>query len=69
MAMSDSDAYVSDFGYSSSSSKAELKAQRSETLIALQEGDYLLLVAVDNKPNYADNPGEVFLEVWYMPVQ
>ena len=58
-----------DFGYSSSSNEAEAKAQDKVASITLLKGEYLTLVAVDGRPYYSDNPGEVSFEVFYTPLQ
>jgi len=58
-----------DFGYSSSSSEAEAKVQGQEAVVSLMQGDYLILVGVDGRPYYSDNPGEVIFEVLFTPTQ
>jgi len=61
------DVNLSDFNFNFTAAEAEAKAKGSSTTIQLQEGDYLILVGVDGKPDYSDNPGEVVLEVLYVP--
>jgi hypothetical protein len=61
------DLSASDFGYYSTLGEAEARAQGSTATISLKEGDYLILVAVDGRPYYSDNPGQVVYEVLYTP--
>ena len=58
-------------GYSTTADEAQAKATKYSVpvSISLAQGDRLLLVAVDHKEAYNDNPGEVVLEVLFAPTQ
>ena len=56
-----------DFNYFGSSNSAESAAQGYSLTVNLLKGDYLLFVPVDGKPYYSDNPGEVTVDILFMP--
>ncbi len=60
---------AADAPYSFNASEAEAKVRGQTTPISLLQGDYLILAAVDGRPYYSDNPGEVIFEVFYTPPQ
>jgi len=55
---------LADTGYWSSSEEAERSAQGQYLEAPLSEGDVLTLIAVDHFDAYADNPGQVVIE-WF----
>ena len=57
-----------DFLYSSSAEDAVNKANGSSFTITLLKGDYLIMVAVDGKPYYSDNPGRIEFDVYFTPM-
>jgi|GEM_PF-4762972 outer membrane murein-binding lipoprotein Lpp len=60
---------IVDYAYFPNASEAEAAAQGHSLTVSLLNGDYLILVGVDGKQYYSDNPGEVVLEVLYTPSQ
>lgn len=53
--------------YTSSDAEAEKAAQGQTLTVNLKKGDYLLFVPHDQKPEYSDNPGEVLINVLFVP--
>ena len=60
------DARAADYAYSDNAAEAEVKAMGNTTVLSLQKDDYIILVAVDERTYYSDNPGEVIFEVQYL---
>ncbi len=62
---------IINLGYSFSADEAEAQAKEYSVpvSISLAQGDTLILVAIDKKDAYNDNPGEVVLEVLFVPAQ
>lgn len=56
-----------DTDYSFSSNQAESKVVGQIVIVTLSAGEYLIFVAVDEKPYYSDNPGEIVIEVLFTP--
>jgi hypothetical protein len=55
------------FGEVDSKEQALSNAKGSSIIINLSQNDYIYLIAVDTKNSYADNPGEVILEILFIP--
>ena len=55
------------FGEVSSKEQAMSNANGSSISIQLSQNDYIYMIAVDGKNNYADNPGEVVIEILFIP--
>ena len=62
----DPDYHFISFGEFSSKDEAVASAIGSELMISLLQDESIVLVAVDTKADYLDNPGEVVLEVLYI---
>ena len=56
-----------DYAYFYSQREVEERAEGQSLTLSLLQGDYLILVAVDGRPYYSDNPGEVVFEVLFIP--
>lgn len=67
--MVDPDYRVADYGSFFSKNEAEEKANGHSLELFLLQGDYLILVAVDQPLGFSDNPGEVTFDVLYIPEQ